>query len=70
MKSYKGAHIMKNIKEDVDIKKMYEQDSKLSKEELIKKYKINNNGITSAEANERLKNLGFNEIKQAKPKKW
>ena len=61
---------MKNIKEDVDIKKMYEQDSKLSKEELIKKYKINNNGITSAEANERLKNLGFNEIKQAKPKKW
>ena len=31
MKSYKGAHIMKNIKEDVDIKKLYEQDSKLSK---------------------------------------
>lgn len=59
-----------NSKEDVNIRKIYGEDCTLSKEDFLKKYKVNENGLSSSEADIRLKNLGLNEIKQAKPKKW
>ena len=61
---------MANTKEDVDINKMYANESKISKNEFIKKYKIQETGITTEEAEEKIKKLGPNEIRQAKPKKW
>ena len=55
---------MPNLKEDIDIYKMYGNESAISKDEFIKKYQVNENGLTD------IRNLGTNEIKQAKPKKW
>lgn len=61
---------MANTKEDVDINKMYANESKISKDEFIQKYRIKENGITNEEAEAKLQKLGPNEIRQAKPKKW
>ena len=61
---------MANTKEDVDINKMYENESQISKDEFIKKYKINEKGISIKEAEAKLQKLGPNEIRQAKPKRW
>ena len=49
---------------------MYGEECTLSKEDFIKKFKVKEKGLTSKEAENRLHSLGFNEIKQAKPKKW
>ena len=61
---------MHNQKEDVDVAKMYGEDSKISKNEFMKKYHLSEEGLSEEKANENLRNLGLNEIKQAKPKKW
>ena len=61
---------MANTKENVDINKMYADESKISKEEFIQKYRIKEKGITNEEAERKLQKLGPNEIRQAKPKKW
>ena len=61
---------MSNAKEEVNISKMYGEECTLPKDEFIKKYKINENGLSSQRANELIKNLGLNEIKQSKPKRW
>ena len=61
---------MSNTKENVDINKMYADESKISKEEFIQKYRIKEKGITNEEAETKLQKLGPNEIRQAKPKKW
>ena len=61
---------MASTKEDVDINKMYADESKLSKNEFIQKYRIKENGITNEEAEVKLQKLGPNEIRQAKSKKW
>ena len=61
---------MVSTKEDVDINKMYANESKISKEEFIQKYRITEKGITNEEAETKLRKLGPNEIRQAKPKKW
>ncbi len=58
------------IKEDVNVSKLYGLETTLSKEEFIKKYQVKEKGLSPNEAEERLRNLGLNEIKQAKPKKW
>ena len=50
--------------------KMYGEECTLSKEDFIKKFKVKEKGLTNKEAENRLHSLGFNEIKQAKPKKW
>ena len=50
--------------------KMYGNQCTLKKEDFIKKYKVNENGLTYKQAEELLHNLGYNEVKQAKPKKW
>ena len=57
-------------KEDVNISKMYGIVGTIPKEEFIQKYHVTPNGLSTEEANERLRSLGLNEIKQAKPKKW
>jgi len=61
---------MTNFKEEVDISKMYSDSSKLSKTQFLQKQNVNEVGISNDEANDRLKSFGYNEIKQAKPKKW
>ena len=61
---------MVNAKEDVDVSKMYGEEGTLPKEEFIKKYHVDEKGLSSSKANELIKNLGLNEIKQAKPKRW
>lgn len=59
-----------NAKDEVNINKLYGEDATLSKEEFLKKHNINQNGLSSTEAEKRLQNLGLNEIKQSKSKKW
>ena len=61
---------MANTKEEVNISKLYGEECLLSKNEFIKKYKIKENGLSSQEAEYKVKQLGHNIIKQAKPKKW
>ena len=61
---------MVNQKEEVNVRKMYGQECILPKEEFIQKYHIQEEGLSSEEAEEQIKKLGLNEIKQAKPKKW
>ena len=59
-----------NQREEVNIEKMYGNESLLAKDEFIKKYNINENGLSSQEAEQSLNKYGLNEISQAKPKKW
>lgn len=58
------------IPEEVNIEKSYGKECLLPKEEFIKQYSIQENGLTTAQAQERLQKIGLNEISQAKPKKW
>lgn len=61
---------MHNLKEDVDVQEMYGKDSKLLKDKFLEKYKLRETGLSNKQAEENIRNLGLNEIKQAKPKKW
>ena len=57
-------------KEEVNVNKMYGQECILKKEEFMEKYHVKENGLTSSEAQEKINKYGFNEIRQAKPKRW
>lgn len=62
---------MANVKkEDIDVKSFYGEDCILDAEDFKKKHKVSEKGITSSKASENIKNLGLNQIKQSKPKKW
>ena len=62
---------MQNVrKEEVDVQKVYGEQATLPKEEFIKKYNINLNGLSSSQAEAKINKYGLNEIRQAKPKKW
>ena len=61
---------MKNQKNETNIIASYKEDCSISKEEFIKKYKVSEKGLSNKEANSRIQNLGLNEIKKSKPKKW
>ena len=62
---------MSNIKkEDVDFYKMYGTECTLSKDEFIKKYNVNIDGLSETEAKDKIHKYGLNEISQGKPKKW
>ncbi len=61
---------MATAKEEVNISKMYGEQCTLPKDEFIKKYRVSEKGLSSKKANELIHNLGLNEIKQAKPKRW
>ena len=54
---------MKNEKEKVNIKKMYGKECTLPKEDFLKKYNINLNGLS-------FESSGFNEISKSKSKHW
>ena len=57
-------------KEEVNIQKLYGKEGTLPKEEFLKQYHIDINGLSSKEAQARLEHYGPNEISSAKPKKW
>lgn len=62
---------MANVKkEDVDVKTLYGNDCVSSSEDFKKAHGVSDKGLSSKTAMERLKNLGPNQIKQAKQKKW
>ncbi len=61
---------MSNTKEEVDVSKLYGSQCTLKKEEFIKKYNVNQSGLTNAEAQRRIDKLGLNEITGSKSKKW
>lgn len=58
------------VKDEVNVRKLYGLEATLPKEEFMQKYQVKDGGLSSDEVDERLRNLGFNEIKQAKSKKW
>ena len=59
-----------NKKEDIDVKSFYGEDSILNNKDFISKYNISEKGLSSSKARENLINLGPNQIKGAKPKRW
>lgn len=61
---------MSSTKEEVNVSKLYGNECILPKEEFIKEYKVNENGLSSNVAEDKLHKYGFNEITQAKPKRW
>ncbi len=61
---------MTNSKEEVNIVNLYGKESTLKKEEFIKTFNIQENGLSTDEANNRIAKYGLNEVKQSKPKKW
>ena len=62
--------ILATAKDEVNVSKMYGEQCTLPRDEFIKKYRVNEKGLSSKKANELIHNLGLNEIKQAKPKRW
>lgn len=61
---------MSNTKEEVDVSKLYGNQCTLKKDEFMKNYNVNPNGLTNAEAQRRIDKLGLNEITGSKSKKW
>ena len=61
---------MSNSKENVDVLKMYGEDSTTQRDEFLKKHNLNEKGLTSKQAEINIKKFGLNETKKAKPKKW
>lgn len=61
---------MSDSKENVDVLKMYGEDSTTQRDEFLKKHNLNENGLTSKQAEINIKEFGLNETKKAKPKKW
>lgn len=61
---------MTNGKEDLNIKALYGKECILPKEDFIQTYHIEESGLSSVQADERLHKYGPNEIRQAKQKKW
>ena len=61
---------MSDSKENVDVLKMYGEDSTTQRDEFLKKHNLNEKGLTSKQAEINIKKFGPNETKKAKPKKW
>ena len=57
-----------NLKEEVNIKKLYGKEATLSKDDFIKEFSINEDGLSSQEAEERIYKYGYNEIKSRNKK--
>ena len=60
---------MTSNKEEVDIIEMYGNDAICTKEKFISMHKVEQKGISEDEAIKKLQTYGYNEVKQAKPKK-
>ena len=61
---------MSDSKENVDVLKMYGEDSTTQRDKFLKKHNLNEKGLTSKQAEINIKKFGLNETKKAKPKKW
>ena len=61
---------MSDSKENVDVLKMYGEDSTTKRNEFLKKHNLNEKGLTSKQAEINIRKFGLNETKKAKPKKW
>ena len=61
---------MSDSKENVDVLKMYGEDSTTQRDEFLKKHNLNEKELTSKQAEINIKKFGLNETKKAKPKKW
>ena len=61
---------MSDSKENVDVLKMYGEDSTTQRDEFLKKHNLNEKGLTSKQAEINIKKFGLNETKKTKPKKW
>ena len=61
---------MSDSKENVDVLKMYGEDSTTKRDEFLKKHNLNEKGLTSKQAEINIKKFGLNETKKAKTKKW
>ena len=62
---------MSNVKkEDFDVKNFYGEDCVSNSEDFKKKRNVSDKGLSSAKAAENFRNLGPNQVKQSKPKKW
>ena len=61
---------MPKLKEELNIKEMYENQCILSKDDFLSKYNFNENGLSSQEAQEMIAKNGVNQVSQSKPKKW
>ena len=61
---------MSDSKENVDVLKMYGEDSTTKRDEFLKKHNLNEKGLTSKQAEINIKEFGLNETKKAKLKKW
>lgn len=61
---------MSDSKENVDVLKMYGEDSTTQRDEFLKKHNLNEKGLTSKQVEINIKKFGLNETKKAKPKKW
>lgn len=61
---------MQNTKDVVDVNKLYGKQCLLTKDEFIKEYNVNENGLNEEQVAENIRAYGKNEVKQAKPKKW
>ena len=57
-------------KEEFDVQKEYGMQATAERQEFLEKYHINEDGLSSLRAKQKLEKYGFNEIRQAKPKKW
>ena len=61
---------MQKIKDDINIKKLYGRECTLEKEDFIKEYTINLNGLSNNEVLSFFNKFGYNEISKSKPKNW
>ena len=61
---------MQNTKDVIDINKLYGEQCLTDKDEFLKKFEIDQKGLTENEVDQNLKKYGKNEVKQAMPKKW
>lgn len=57
-------------KDDIDVAKKYGKECILEKDAFLNEFDFNENGLSSDEALNLLNTYGFNELKQAKDKKW
>ncbi len=60
----------KSKKEEVNVKKLYGKECTLSKNDFIKEFNVDEHGLSSDEAEQRIHKYGFNEIHGMKQKKW
>ena len=59
-----------NNKKEENIESLYGKECTLSKEDFLKEYNIDMNGLSSIEAEKRLQQYGTNEVSGNKPKRW